>query len=214
MSDQNIITEAQLQNIIDQLSTASSSLNNHAAQDYSLVHQLWTKTSIVTLDSAGDVTGTNAVKIKLGSTYYLLPATTSSGGPAKLPLITLQPVETVSHANPGDPQPRVTFTVSASSATVPLMFTWQIYDIALAQFVDRGDGETGQGYETGGGHHTTWTVFHITSLAGSSAMELDSTSPGAGNYTCTRIRCKVSNAGGYTYSTPIGGVRFIVEDET
>jgi len=206
MSDQNLITEAQLQNLLDQLANASNGLNTHAAQHYSSVHCLWTQTNTVTLDSAGHNTGRNAIRVKVGSTYYLLPADTLPGGPPKTAKITTQPKNTTSHAGPGDPQPRITFTVAATGS-LPITFTWQIWSIALGQFVDRVAGNTGPGFSG-----TTWTVFNITSTPTSSALELDSTSPGAGTYNpATYVRCKVTNAGGTIYSNQ---ATFIIEDET
>jgi hypothetical protein len=89
MDDTNLITEAGLFGLAPELKSITDKLQAHIGQQYSTVHRLWTQTGIKTQDSAGHVTGHDAIRVFVSGSSYLLPADTRYNGPAILPRVRL-----------------------------------------------------------------------------------------------------------------------------
>jgi hypothetical protein len=133
--DQNLITQAGLENLEATAVAANDALATHAAMAFTDVHQGWVQTNQSTFDSVLDKTGRNAIQIQVkiaGGSYvsYLLPADTRSLGPPQLARIVTQPTNILSTADGGTSFPMVQFTCQVEG-TPPYTFQWQLFNVRL-----------------------------------------------------------------------------------
>jgi hypothetical protein len=206
-SDQNLITEAELENLGPSLDALIETVNAHSGLPYQQVHQQWVQTGQSTYDNATTPatqaphkTGRSAIRVKVGAVFYLLPADANQTGPPQFARVTVQPTTQTSNGPAGQPQQAVTYTVTCVG-TPPFTFTWQLWDTSVNQFVD---GPVGGDYMPGFSG-TRWKVNQVVSnSSGTSQLVLDSASPASGDYIpATYVRVKIENEAGITYSNQV-----------
>jgi hypothetical protein len=208
--DTHLITTSSIDNVDGDLEALRLKLQNHTLENVTYVHGGFKNVVLQTVfNTTGIRYARRTIDVVVAGITYKIPADISITGPPLNPRITQQPANAISHANPGDPQPPVVFTIKATGLA-PLVFKWQLWDINLSTFVNVSVGTTKPGF-----HATTVTVATIVNTSGQSSLTLNSTSPSSGNYDPAMfIRCSVDNLsvdGGQVFSSQ---AKLRVEDET
>lgn len=214
--DEHVVTDGDLQNLEPGVNALAQALQDHSQKSLFEAHGGLTNTSTSTYDnSSGENsphrTGRNGVKVLVNNAVYMLPADVNADGPPKVPIITTQPQTVQSLAPDGDPQQNVSWTIEVSpTSSIPLTFTWQVFDIDFSSEFEPVLGLTGlwvdivpgKEYRMRVGKPSRFdTSVDPTAFSSEQATTKVGSSPGGSSsgkvyQNVMAIRCNVSNAGG------------------
>lgn len=131
-----LATEGVIPDINASAKATLDSLAAHERLDFANSHGQWNVVDIDLFDqtsgwydatqtSKGHKIGSKGSIVKINDESWVIPCSLSREGPAKVPSITIQPVDQLSHAGEGDPQPSVWFECTAVG-TLPMTFSWEV----------------------------------------------------------------------------------------
>ena len=243
-----LATAESIQDFGDLADALNSRLADHARQDFSTVHGKWMAGKLTIYDDNpglyDDVKGIHgkmvadwAIKVKVGNSYWLLPASQNPEGPIKVPNnIVITSLDGNGHGgglSDGDDAPNIVYTVSCSG-TLPMEFLWEVKvtginvwsPVLISHVYNRGETVT---------FYQPRVEINSVSAQGSNPISTNLISgPPTGYWVNTKssieanigpaadeysdlfgyMRCRISNAsigGGTRYSDPL---RFQIVDHT
>lgn len=199
--DTALITTASVENIDDAIVALTDRLQAHSLQQYDEVHGTFVNTLQPSFGSSGTRFARRFVRVKVGGSFYHLPADVSPTGPPRIPIITQDAEDAGSTADQDKELPHADFTAMASGLP-PLSFSWELYNPILAEWIPAVIGNTTDGY-------LGLQILVIDVVSGANASTL-TIQPIAHKFSgfyrpAEFVRCKVDNLsvdGGVTYSNP------------